>query len=119
MVQRGKQLTIGISAYMIIKCVLNLILSFNSTNFVTLILTALLVCIMVLPSSTIPAVKVVFKYANYITAVVLALIVLQHISYNIANFPGTWLYLLEAALDIAAIVLLFIQKDIKSYFKSK
>lgn len=119
MAQAGKKMVVITVAYMIAKAVLNLILSPSGANVVTLIMYLALSFLMMAPSNTIPSVAGFFRYSNYITAVYLALTVLAHIQYNIANLPGTWLYLTEAVLDIGAIVLICVQKDARVFFKEK
>jgi hypothetical protein len=119
MSEKGKTYTVVIAVYTIIKSVLNLIIDFNSTNIVSLIVTAAVAFLLVAPSSTIKGAGSMFKYANYIAAVYMGLTVIAHISYNLANLPSTWLYTLEAVLDIAAIAILCAQKDVKSFFKLK
>lgn len=115
----GKKMVLITVVYMLAKAVLNLILSPSGANVVTLIMYLVLSFLMIAPSNTFPAISGFFKYSNYITAVYLGLTVLAHISYNLSNLPGTWLYLVEALLDIGVIVLICVQKDARLFFKEK
>lgn len=119
MEQTGKRITFLLCLYLVIKQILNLILSVNVTNILMLLIVIVLSLLMILPSDTIEAIAPVFKYSNYITAVVVGINVIAYANNNISGLPGTTLYFIEGILDIVLIVLLFVLKPVRAYFKSK
>lgn len=119
-VQKGKIITAVICGYSILKSVINLFLSSDhATNIVVLILYIILSLLLLLPGRVLPAIKGAFTYSNYITAAVMGIFVIRHISYNFENLPSTWFYLLEAFLDIVCIIILCAIKDVKEFLKTK
>lgn len=106
---KGKQWAFIIGLYMIVKAVLNLILGFNVSNVMMLIVG---VVALVLLLNRLP-------YINYIVAVFLALMFLLHVGENIRNISSNWLYLLEGLLDIGAAAILVFEKNVKTYFDAK
>ena len=55
------------------------------------------------------------KMSNYIVGAFSILMALYYLPGNLSGLPGTWLYLTEAVLDVAAAVTLFVSKDVKVY----
>ncbi|MGN0595349.1 MAG: hypothetical protein ACI4I6_09330 [Hominimerdicola sp.] len=102
--ENGRKFVMIISGYMVVKAVINLILGFGLGNIITLLVTFAL-CYFMFKGQ---------QYMNYITAGVLALVMLYHLKGNIEG--RHFFYLLEGIIDIAAAVVLVINKDIKAYF---
>ena len=91
--------------YFVIKGIVNLVLGFSFQNIVILCVFAALAYLMLQKK----------PMTNYITAALLAVIVLIHIKYNIINFRV--LYLVEAAIDCVCAFTLVANNDVKEYFK--
>ena len=72
----GKKIAGAIGIWLVIKGILNLILGFSMGNLITLAVSVLLAFLLL---QGIP-------YLNYITAVLLAVVVLKNLVYNIRNF---------------------------------
>ncbi|MGN1404162.1 MAG: hypothetical protein ACI4XB_07565 [Ruminococcus sp.] len=106
MTETGKKWVLGIGLYLIVKSVLNLILSVSFSNVLMLIVS---VVALVLLLSRVP-------YIQYILAVFLVLMVLMHIADNIRNFGTQWVYLLEGMLDLGAAAVLVFEKNVKAFF---
>ena len=102
----GKSICTGISIWLIIKVVINMLIG-GGFDFVGLIIWAA-ICL-VLISGKVP-------FFNYITAVIMGAIVIKNLPGNLANISGSIVYLLEAAVDIVCIVLLCTNRDVKDYF---
>ena len=101
----GKKIACAIGVWLIIKGILNLILGFSIGNLLTLVVSVLLAALLL---QGIP-------YLNYITAVLVGLVVLKNLGYNIRNFEV--LYLVEAVIDVVCVVLLVANKQVKEYFQ--
>ena len=87
-----------ISAYMVVKGIINLILGFSAGNVVTLIVSAVLAFLVI---KDVP-------YMNYIVGAYLAVICIIHL---IPNITGQhWFYLAEGILDLIAAFVLFTSK---------
>ncbi|MBR1384440.1 MAG: hypothetical protein IJ555_11635 [Ruminococcus sp.] len=104
----GRNLCGLIGGYMIIKSILNLILSFGFANILMLAISAGL-CFGLIIS---------FKYMNYITAAFLIIMVLVNIKGNISNFGLNvhLVYLAEAVIDVICAWQLITNEDIKEFF---
>lgn len=100
----GKKLCTVIALYMAAKSVLNLVLGFGIGNFVWLI------AYIALGAAIISA----YKYSNFITGAVLALMFLINVKTNISG--GYYLYLAEGIIDAVCAVVLFVNRDIKAHF---
>lgn len=100
----GRNLVGMISGWMVIKGVLNLILGFGIGNIITLLVSIALGYLML--KST--------PFMNYVTAILLFGVVIANIKNNIVNFEI--LYLIEAAVDVACGITLFVNKDVKEFF---
>jgi hypothetical protein len=119
MKENAKLAVFGIALYMAAKALLNLILDFGMTNISMLILTAFLAFLLIMPSKTIEKLGFLFRYANYITGVILLLFVVQGLSYNLTHLPQSLLYVIEGVIDTVFAILLFVNKDIKKFFEEK
>lgn len=99
-----KNIVLFIAIWMVAKSVLNLVLGFRMDNIISLVVMGALGYLLLKR----------IKYANYIVAVFLTAVVLQHLVDNIVNFRI--LYLAEAAVDILASYLLVFNKNVKNFF---
>ncbi|MDE6021413.1 MAG: hypothetical protein K2H01_10535 [Ruminococcus sp.] len=107
----GKNISIAVGVYVIIKALLNLILGFSFVNVLMLVVAGV---IFVLLYKRMP-------YCNYIVAVYLALVFIAHFWTNITNLSNGfvyWIYLAEGILDLLAGALLAFNKDVKAYFSN-
>ena len=108
MPENGKRFIIGISAYLLAKCILNLDLGgFAMGNIVMLAIQAGFAALLLFR----------VKYGNWIVGILTVLLAAYYLPGNLSGLPGTWLYLAEAAVDIGASVLLFVSPDVKAYFQ--
>ena len=101
----GRNLIGLMGGYFVIKGIVNLVLGFSFQNIVILCVFAALAYLMLQKK----------PMTNYITAALLAVIVLIHIKDNIVNFRV--LYLAEAAIDCVCAFTLVANNDVKEYFK--
>ncbi len=107
--ETGKNITMAVGIYLIVKSVLNLILGFSFTNVLMLIIAGV---IFVLLYKHVP-------YCNYIIAVYLGLVFIAHFWTNITNLGNSfvyWIYLLEGIIDLLAGLLLAFNKNVRAYF---
>ena len=104
MAEQGKKIVMGISIYLILKQVLNVILG---TGVSTMLLPVLISVFMYLN---------LWQYTNYVVAGIIALIAFRYLPDNLRNFPSSWLYLLEGIVDFGTAVILIISQDVKAYF---
>lgn len=104
----GRNLCGIIGGYMVIKGVVNLILSFGFTNILMLAVSAGLAFGLIIG----------FKFMNFVTAGFLAAMVVAHIADNIRNigFNAHLLYLAEAVIDVVCAYKLLTNIDIKEHF---
>lgn len=102
----GRTFALVIGIYLVVKAVLNMILGGSFADIVIGIVYAAF-----LFSG--------LEFVNYAIALLLAVTVLRHIGYNISNLPGTLIYLIEAAADIAAAAVICLQKDVRAHFTNK
>lgn len=109
MAERGRMILVFFGAYLIAKSVLNLIIGFSVGNIVAVLMAVAMAALLFFG----------VKYANYIVPGILVFVVAWHLKDNITGFPGSWLYLLEAVVDVAVAVTTVFQPDIKAYFESK
>lgn len=101
---RGFAMVIGI--YVVAKAVLNMILGGSFTDIIIGVVFAAFL-------------YTGLEFVNYVIAALLVLTIIRHIGYNVSNLPDTIIYLIEAVIDAAAAVLLFINKDVKEHFTNK
>ncbi len=104
--ENGRKLVVGVSVYLVAKAVLNLILSFGGSNIFGLILALVYAAVLILG----------IKYANYVVAVIVGLTVIWHFKDNVTNLPANLIYLIEGIIDIGAVALLVLAKDVKAFF---
>ena len=102
----AKSMCTGISIWLLIKVVINWIIG-GGLNFTDLIVGVLLALGLI--TGKIP-------FFNYISAVIIGVVALYYLPGNISGLPGTWLYLVEAIVDIVCVVVLCTNKDVKDYF---
>lgn len=105
---KGRNFVVIIGLYLIAKAVLNMIIGGGFSLFD---LIAPVICFFAMFSG--------LEYLNYAAAVIIAIPVLKNIGYNVTHLPSSLIYLIEAAADIGAIVLLIVQNDIKEHFTNK
>lgn len=99
----GKKLVNVIGLWLIVKGVLNLILSFSVGNVIGLIFGVAAMCMF----------NMKVPYINYIVAVILIVIVCKNLLYNISH--GQILYLIEGVLDAVCVYMLCANRDVKEY----
>ncbi len=105
--EAGRNISICIGAYLIVKFILNLILGgFNIGDLII----AVLICAVMLFG---------LKYTNYAAAAVLALIAIYHLPGNISNIGSNWIYLIEGIIDIVCAVLLCVHRDVRGHFTNE
>ena len=92
--QTGRNISLIVGAYFILKSVINLILGGGVSD------TGLM-------------------YLNYVVAAVAALIVIIHLPANISHFTDNWIYLLEGVIDIIFAVIICINPNVKEHFTNK
>lgn len=104
----GRNLCGIISAYMIVKQILNLIIGFSFMNIVWLAVAVALAFCLVTSK----------KFMNIVTAVFLVVIVLVNIKGNIQGlgFNKNLIYLAEAVIDVICAFQLVANKDIREFF---
>ncbi|MBP0973492.1 MAG: hypothetical protein J5851_06250 [Oscillospiraceae bacterium] len=107
MPERGRTIVTFFGAYLIGKSVLNLILGFSMGNIISLVIAVVIAALWFFG----------VKYTNYIVTVILLFVVVWHLKDNITGFPGTWLYLTEAVVDIAVAACTVFVPDIKAHFE--
>jgi len=56
------------------------------------------------------------KYVNTTVAVIMMIIVIVNFDDNIINLPGSFIYLIEAAIDTGCAAALLFQSDLKKHF---
>ena len=103
--ETGRKICVGIGAYLIVKCVLNMIIG-GGLDISGLLIAAAMLC----------ALLSGIKYVNYVVAGILAVIALVHMPDNISNIGSNWIYLVEGVIDIGCAVLLCVQSDVKEHF---
>lgn len=101
----GKTIVTGISVWMVLKSILNLVLGFHIGNVIGLVIAVVLGILLM---ANVP-------YMNYVTAVLLGIVVLKNLPYNLMHFQI--LYLLEAFVDVVCIMVLVMVKDVKLLFR--
>lgn len=108
---QGRKLVVIIGIYLIAKTLLNMIMGgFYMFNIVADLLVPM-ICFVALYSG--------LEYLNIAVAVIIALPVLKNMYYNIIHLPSSLIYLIEAVIDVGAILLLVIHKDVKEHFTNK
>lgn len=100
----GKTFVTGISLWIVLKSLLNLILGFGLGNLISLVVA---IGLAILLMANVP-------YMNYVVSVLLGIVVLKNLPYNLMNFQI--LYLLEAVVDVICIVILVAVKGVKALF---
>lgn len=100
----GKTIVTGVSVWIAVKSLLNLILGFSFGNLITLVVA---IGLAILLMANVP-------YMNYVAAVLLGIVVLKNLPYNIMNLQI--LYLLEAVVDVISVIMLVAIKDVRELF---
>lgn len=106
--ESGRRMSVGIGAYLVIKCVLNMIIG-GGLDISGLLIAAALCC----------ALWSGIKYTNYVVAGILAIIVLVNLPANISDISSHLIYLIEAVIDIVCAVLLCTNSSIREHFTNK
>ena len=104
MPEQGNKIEMGISIYLIVKQLLNVILG---AEIFSLVLPVVISVCMALHF---------WKYTHYASACVIALVALHYLPANFGGLPSTWLYLTEGILDIGVSAVLILSKDVRAYF---
>lgn len=108
---QGRKFVVIIGIYLIAKAILNMIIGDFKVFSIAEDLLVPVICFIALFSG--------LEYLNIAVAVVIAIPVLRNMYYNIIHLPSTLIYLAEAVIDVGAVLLLVIQKDIKEHFTNK
>lgn len=106
MADTGKKITLGIAAYLILKTCVNIVIGgFGLENVLTLCIEFGMASLLFfrVPKS------------NFIVGAFSVLMALYYLPGNLRGLPQTWFYLVEAALDVAAAVTLFVSKSVRGY----
>lgn len=101
----GRKIAGGIGLWLGIKACLNLGLVFSAENAIITLATSAIVYMFGLG----------VPYLNYITAGLLAIVVVKNLPYNITHFQI--LYLAEAIIDVICIVILVTNQEVKKHFE--
>jgi len=104
MSEKGKQIVMGISIYLLLKQLLNVILG---TGIFSMILPVFISVFLYLN---------LWEYTNYAAAALITLTALRYLPDNLRNLPSSWLYLTEGILDIGVSAVLILSQDVKAYF---
>ncbi|MEE0187051.1 MAG: hypothetical protein U0I40_11515 [Oscillospiraceae bacterium] len=104
--QTGRNISLIVGAYFILKSVINLILGGGVSDIVIAVAEAV-------------ALYTGLMYLNYVVAAVAALIVIIHLPANISHFTDNWIYLLEGVIDIIFAVIICINPNVKEHFTNK
>ena len=102
----GRNISLFIGVYFIIKSVLNMILGGSFGNIIYSAIEAV-------------ALYTGLQYINYVVAGITALVVILNLKNNITNIGSNWIYLIEAVIDIGCCVLLVEVSDVKQHFSNK
>lgn len=105
---QGRAYCIIITAYLLIKAVLNMILG-GALNFGDLIAAIVFGAAMFTG----------LQFVNYAAAGYLVIIAAVHFPANITHLSSNWIYLLEGLIDIACAALLCTVTPIKNHFTNK
>lgn len=105
---KGRAYVIIVGAYLFIKAILNMIIG-GGLNIGDLIFAVIAAAAMFSG----------LQYLNIAVSAILAITVLTNLPHNLMHLPGTLIYLIEAAVDVGAIVLLLLQNDVKEHFTNK
>jgi len=104
MTEQGKKIVMGISVYLIVKQLLNVVLG---AGVFSMILPVLISVFMYLN---------LWQYTHYAAAALIALTAVWYLPANLGGLPGTWLYLTEGVFDLGVAAVLILSQDVKAYF---
>jgi hypothetical protein len=111
--ERGKSFVVVIGSYMVLKEVLNLILSIvgggGLGGIVSIIITGIIVFAMLYCP----------QWIKYIVALFLAVTFFRHIFGNLSDIFGNLIYIIEGVLDIICAVVLVINPAITAFYDEK
>ncbi len=108
--KKEKIAVVVISAYLIVRQVVNLVLANFPLGQLVLLLVYIILAILMMAGT---------KYTNYITSLLVMIIAAYHLPLNIRLLPTSWLYLTEGILDITASILLAFHRGIEATFHGK
>ena len=100
----GKAIVNTIGVWLIVKSILNTILSFGLWNVIMIVLSVAVLYVFYLK----------IPYMNYVVAVLLLAVVLKNLWYNITNVQI--LYIIEGVIDLISAYFLCFNKEVKEYF---
>ncbi|MBQ3884911.1 MAG: hypothetical protein II729_02230 [Ruminococcus sp.] len=103
--ETGKKYALFIGAYLLVKTILNMIIG-GEFVFAELLLAVIMSI----------ALYTGIKYVNTTVAVIMMIIVIVNFDDNIINLPGSFIYLIEAAIDTGCAAALLFQSDLKKHF---
>lgn len=101
----GRKMAALVGGWLVIKNLINLVISFSVGNMVSLLVSLLILFTF---CAGIP-------YVNYVVAILMAVVVIKNLPYNISHVQI--LYLIEAVIDAAGVCILLANKEVREYFK--
>lgn len=104
--QTGRNISLIVGVYFILKSALNLILGGGVLDIVIAVVEA-------------AALYTGLMYLNYVVAAVVAIVVVVHLPNNISHISDNWIYLLEGVIDIICAVVLCTVPSVKEHFTNK
>ena len=109
--EQGRTVGIAITAYMLLKAVLNMLLGGISFGgiFHMFFAIGIAVALGIFMFSGL-------EYVNYVVAGYLAIGIVTHLIPNILHITDNWIYLLEVFVDVRCAVLLIILPQVKEHF---
>ena len=109
--EQGRTVCVAITAYMLLKAVLNMFLGgISFGGFLSMLISVNIVVILgVFMLSGL-------EYVNYVVAGYLAIGFMIHLIPNLTHITDNWIYLLEGFVDVGCAVLLMILPQVKEHF---
>lgn len=104
----GRNYVVVAGIYLIVKSILNMIIGggFNLGDIIFAVLAT-------------AAMYSGLEYVNYVVAVLIAIGVVKNLPYNFTHLPGSIIYLIEAVVDVGAILLIILKNEVKEHFTNK
>lgn len=104
--ESGRNIALVVGVYFILKSVINLILGGGVMDIVISVIEAVIL-------------YTGLMYANYVVAVLVAIVVLKNLIPNITNLGSNWFYLLEGIIDAVCAVLICVSENVRQHFTNK
>ncbi len=104
--EQGRTIALIVGIYFILKSVVNLVLGGGVMDIIISAIEAV-----ILYSG--------LMYANYVVAVLVAIVVVKNLVPNISNLGSNWFYLLEGVIDAVCVVIICVSENVKQHFTNK